>query len=107
MSPFFVRVSKYNELLREAEGLRMRIKELTAEVDALKHSIVDLKRRNKECRKRILRSKARLNEVLEERDKLRNSVEALEKEREVFQKTIERLNNLVKRKTKKKRKLAT
>ena len=104
MNPFFVRASKYEELLYEADRLRVKVNQLTAEVSSLKKLNAELMNNNEKCRKKVLQSQDRLDEVLGERYRLRNSIEVLEKEREVFQKTIERLISIVKKKSKKERK---
>ena len=73
MSPVFVSGSKYKKLLHEAYGLRVKVKELTSEVDALKRMITDLRSKNEEYRKRTHKSQDIFNKVMEERDRLRSS----------------------------------
>ena len=100
MSPFFVRASKYEETRHESDRLRVRVNQLTTEMSSLKKLNAELRNNNEKYRKKVLQSQAHA----QERHKLRNSIEVLEKEREVLKKTIERLLNIVKKKSKKERK---
>ena len=100
MSPFFVRASKHEEIRRELDRLRVRVNQLTAEMSSLKKMNAELRNNNEKYRKKVLQSQVHM----QERQRLRNSIEVLEKEREVLKKTIERLINIVKKKSKKERK---
>lgn len=100
VSPFFVRASKYEEMHHESDRLRVRVNQLTAEMSSLKKLNAELRNNNEKCRKKVLQSQARA----QERHRLRNSIEVLEKEREVLKKTIERLINIAKKKSKKEKK---
>ena len=49
MNPFFVKASKYEELLNEADRLRVKVNQLTTEVSSLKKLNDESMNNNEKC----------------------------------------------------------
>jgi predicted nuclease with TOPRIM domain len=91
------RKSKCRELQKQRDELQAYMNVLTGEVETLRKGVAELKKEMRVSKQKIWRLQEETNSLRIERQGLANSVEILTKEREIFQKTIQDLCQVVKK----------
>ena len=98
-----VRRSNYKKLKKEKDELKEQVKALTSEVETQRREIAELRKAGRASGRKMSQLEKEADDLRAQSGELSNSVEILTKEREIFQKTIRRLAQAVKRKKRKKK----
>jgi chromosome segregation ATPase len=89
--------SKYKELEKQRDEMKAYMSILTGEVGNLRKEVAELKKDTQVSKRRIWQLQQETNNLRIQKDGLADHVEILTKEREIFQRTIESLCQVTKK----------